>query len=187
MRRRAEAFDKTRLRLVEAAMRLHTSVGPSAASLSAIAAEAGVTRVTLYRHFESWDELFGACMDHWTTLHQPPSPGPWLEVADLEGRVYRALRDLYAWYDTNGGELYPIYRDNAFMPRPAQAALIAISEQIADVVMTGISVRAKQRKQLRAALIHVVGFWTWRSLTTDVGLTSDEAAEMAAGFVLSVA
>ena len=51
MRRRADLVDATRERITAAAMRLHTSVGPSGASIAAIAAEAGVTRLTVYNHF----------------------------------------------------------------------------------------------------------------------------------------
>jgi AcrR family transcriptional regulator len=187
MRRRAEDVDNTRLRITEAAMRLHTSVGPSEASLSAIAAEAGVTRVTLYRHFKSPEELFGACMEHWTALHPPPNPGPWLAIGDFTERVRRALLDIYTWYAANGGDLYPIYRDTKFAPASNLAAARAINERIADALLSDVSSSTRHAKLLRAAIVHVVGFWTWRLLTADAGLSSTEAAELASRFVLSAA
>lgn len=168
-------------------MRLHTSVGPSEASLSAIANEAGVTRVTLYRHFGSADELFGACMEHWSATHPPPNPGPWLAIGDFPSRVRQALSDIYAWYDANGGDLYPIYRDAKFAPPSNLAAMRAISERIAGALLSGISPPTRDIKLLRAALVHVVGFWAWRLLTADTGLSSGEAAELASRFVLGVA
>ena len=48
MQRRAELVDATRQRIVEATVRLHTTVGPANASIAAIAEEAGVTRLTVY-------------------------------------------------------------------------------------------------------------------------------------------
>jgi AcrR family transcriptional regulator len=51
LRARAEAMDRTRERIVEAAVGLHGSVGPAATTMSAVAERAGVTRATLYRHF----------------------------------------------------------------------------------------------------------------------------------------
>ena len=66
MRRRAEQVDETRLRITEAAVRLHTTVGPAHTSIAAIAEAAGVTRLTVYRHFADLDTLFEACTAHWT-------------------------------------------------------------------------------------------------------------------------
>ena len=51
MQRRAAQVDETRLKITEAAVRLHTTVGPSQTSIAAVAEEAGVTRLTVYRHF----------------------------------------------------------------------------------------------------------------------------------------
>jgi AcrR family transcriptional regulator len=187
LQRRALQVDETRQRITEAAMRLHTSVGPSEASLSAIAAEAGVTRVTLYRHFSSPDALFRACMEHWTATHPPPNPGPWLAIGDFPTRVRRTLSDIYTWYDTNGGDLYPIYRDTKFAPASNLAAARAINERIADALLSDMATPMRDVKLLRAALVHVVGFWTWRLLTADTGLSSSEAAELASRFVLGVA
>src|SRR5688572_7325097 len=116
MQRRAELVGETRQRITEAAVRLHTSVGPSATSMAAVAEEAGVTRLTLYRHFASRDDLSAACMSHWRTAHRPPDPEAWQSVTPFEKRVELAVDEVYAWYDANGDDLYPIYRDVAFTP-----------------------------------------------------------------------
>ena len=183
MNRRAELVDQTRRRITDAAVRLHTSIGPSATSMSAVADEAGVTRLTLYRHFPSRDELFGACMSHWRSLHPPPDPEGWRVIAGLEPRVRRALTDLYGWYSDNGDDLYPIYRDAAFTPASNQRARQMANERMVDAVLADHGV-SKPARQLRAAMGHVVGFWTWRSLVVDQGLSTADASAMAAEFVL---
>jgi hypothetical protein len=38
---------------------------------------------------------------------------------------------------------------------------------------------------VRAAVGHVIGFWTWRSLVVDQGLSTREAVALATDFVLS--
>ena len=186
MGRRADLVDQTRQRITEAAVRLHTSIGPSATSMSAVADEAEVTRLTLYRHFPSKDELFGACMGHWRSLHPPPDPDRWRAITSFEARVRRALDDLYGWFSENGDDLYPIYRDAAYTPPSNQRARQATNERMVDAVLgeDGVGNRARQ---LRAAMGHVVGFWTWRSLVVDQGLSTADASAMAAQFVLAQA
>jgi AcrR family transcriptional regulator len=49
--RRAELEAQTRLRITEATMKLHGTVGPVRTTVTAIAEEAGVQRGTVYRHF----------------------------------------------------------------------------------------------------------------------------------------
>jgi AcrR family transcriptional regulator len=183
-RRRAESAQRTRQRITEAAMRLHTSIGPSEASLRAIAKEAGVNRLTLSRHFASADELFGACMQHWTMLPRPPDPAPWLAIGDFGRRVRRALFDIYTWYDINGADLYPIHRDAVHTPAASRAALHAIDERLADLLLSGIPSRSATSRR-RAAIVLAVGFWTWRSLTVDSGLSTRSAARLAADLVLA--
>ena len=186
MSRRADLVDQTRQRITEAAVRLHTSIGPSVTSMSAVAEEAGVTRLTLYRHFPSKDELFGACMSHWRSLHPPPDPDAWRVIPAFEARVRRALVDLYRWYATNGDDLYPIYRDAAYTPASNRRARQATNERMADAMLGDAGAGASTRR-LRAAIGHVVGFWTWRSLVVDQRLSTVDASAMAAKFVLSQA
>lgn len=185
MGRRADLVDRTRQRITEAAVRLHTTVGPSATSMSAVADEAGVTRLTLYRHFPSKEELFGACMGHWRSLHPPPDPEVWGTVPTFEARVRHALIDLYGWYSENADDLYPIYRDAAHTPVSNQRARQATNERMVDAVIGDDGPRGSVSRQSRAAVGHVIGFWTWRSLVVDQGLSTRDASALAAEFVLS--
>ena len=77
MRRRAEQVDRTRQRIVEATVELHGSVGPAATTIAAIAEAAGVTRLTVYRHFPDEDALFAARSAHWLARQQLPDPAAW--------------------------------------------------------------------------------------------------------------
>jgi AcrR family transcriptional regulator len=185
MRKRGELVDRTRRRITEAAVRLHTSVGPSVTSMSAVADEAGITRLTLYRHFPSKDELFGACMSHWRALHPPPDPERWRAISPFEARVRTAIAELYRWYAENGDDLYPIYRDAAHTPESTLRARQANNERMTDAVLADLDVTPAVRRRVRAALGHVIGFWTWRSLAVDQGLSTEKAAAMAARFVLA--
>ena len=107
MQQRASQVDDTRRRITEAAVRLHTSVGPSETSFAAVADEAGVTRLTLYRHFASRDELFAACMSHWREQHPPPDIDAWRSERSFDRRLRRAVDELYGWYEENAGRPLP--------------------------------------------------------------------------------
>jgi AcrR family transcriptional regulator len=185
MRKRGEAVDRTRQRITDAAVRLHTSIGPSQASMSAVAEMAGVTRVTLYRHFPSMDELFSACMTHWRALHPPPDVERWRAIPGFERRLRMALDELYRWYARNSADLYPIYRDAALTPESNQLARRRTNERQADAILADFSATGASGKRLGAAIGHAIRFWTWHSLATEQGLSTREAAALSADFVLA--
>src|SRR5215510_4408371 len=103
--KRAENQAETRLRIVEATVDLHTSLGPAQTSISAIAERAGVQRHTVYAHFPNEALLFRACTTHWDEAHPFPGPATWDEIADPHKRFARALADVYDWYATVADDL----------------------------------------------------------------------------------
>jgi AcrR family transcriptional regulator len=96
-RRRAELEAQTRLRITEAAVELHGSVGPARTTISAVADRAGVQRATVYRHFRDEDALFEACSSHWMAQHPLPDAVAWSAIEDPDERLRTALHELYAW------------------------------------------------------------------------------------------
>jgi AcrR family transcriptional regulator len=183
MRKRAEDIDRTRRRITEATMELHTTVGPAHTTISAIAERAGVTRLTVYTHFPDIEQLFAACSGHWFALHPPPDPAAWSEVGDPRGRVELAIEDVYAWYDRNGDDLYPLRRDREAVPPRLWEAALAADAQRVDIVIAGMKISKAARRRLRAAIGHALDFWTWRSLVADQGLSTKEAIGVAVRFV----
>jgi AcrR family transcriptional regulator len=181
MRRRAEQVDETRLRITEAAVKLHTSVGPAHTSIAKVAEEADVTRLTVYRHFADADALFVACMGHWGAANPVPDVEAWLVIEPLEARARRAFGDLYEWYEARHEELYPIYRDWSAMPGTAQRAMAAQDDAIAAAIL-GPAITdgaGGHSRMLGAVARHLVDFRTWRSLVIERGLESDEAVDVA--------
>ncbi len=187
MRKRADQVEQTRKRITEAAVRLHTTVGPAGTTISAVAEEAGVTRVTVYRHFPDEEHLFAACSADWTERHPPPDPGAWRAVSPVEDRAAHALGELYDWYRRNGNDLFPIYRDVTAMPLPVQEGMRAAEARMADVLVEGSGLRGRARRQLRAAAGHLTSFWTWHSLEVRHGLGHDAAVQLAVRFFVCAA
>jgi AcrR family transcriptional regulator len=190
MHRRAELVDQTRLRITEATVRLHTTVGPARTSIAAVAEEAGVTRLTVYRHFSDLDALFEACTAHWMAQNPPPDPAAWSAIPSVEGRARRGFGELYGWYRDHGEELYPIYRDMAAMPAAARRKTEDRWRTLADALL-GVSASSGnssdgEERLLRAVALHLVDFRTWHSLVTQQDLDDREVVELAVGLLTAV-
>jgi AcrR family transcriptional regulator len=179
MRRRAVLVDETRERIVEAAVRLHTTVGPAQASISAVADAAGVTRLTVYRHFPDLEHLFVACSSHWFAAHPSPDPAAWRAIPDLADRARQGFGELYGWFGRNGDDLFPINRDEGATPQGARERRRATSARYAAALVDGHARRGRAGHAVRAVAGHFVSFWTWRSLVVDQGLSNDEAVDLA--------
>ena len=186
MRRRAEQVDQTRQRIVEATVELHGSVGPAATTIAAIADRAGVTRLTVYRHFPDDAALFAACSAHWLSRQQLPDPGAWSSIGDPVARLGAGLADLYRFYRSGAGMLTCLYRDFAALPEEYQRALRDQDTLLRDVLTAPFGGAGDEHRRLRAAVGHAISFWTWRSLCLDHNLTDAEAVDAMAGMVLAV-
>ncbi len=187
MRRRAEQVDQTRQRIIEATVELHGSVGLAATTIAAIADRAGVTRLTVYRHFPDEAALIGACSAHWMSGQQPPDPGAWSQIADPAGRLRAGLADLYRFYRAGAGMLANVYRDFAALPEVHQKLLRERDNHHRDLLAAPFGGTPGQRRRLRAVVGHATSFWTWHSLCAGQGLSDAEAVEAMTGAVLATA
>jgi AcrR family transcriptional regulator len=187
MQRRAEQVDATRERITAAAARLHTTVGPAKTSVAAIAEEAGVTRLTVYRHFADLDVLFEACRAHWRAENPPPDIGAWTAIPDLDTRARVALSHLYGWFREHADELSPIYRDFSVMPASGQERTRAENRRVGDLLVADAAPIGAAGRRLRAAARHVLDYRTWRSLAIDQELSDADAVEVGARLLTALA
>src|SRR5262245_376701 len=185
LKRRAERQNETRQRIVEAAVALHTTLGPSRSSIVAIAERAGVERPTVYRHFPTTEALFTACSSHYRTHNPPPNPKPWLQIGDAKTRLGRGLGELYAHYAAQEKALWPILRDLEDEPALRRYMEVDIGHlhDAIDVLMSAWP--ARKAAKLRAALGHATDFFGWRSLRRQ-GLSNDESVALMIDFVMAV-
>ncbi len=96
LKQRAAEMAETHLRITEAAIELHGTVGPSRTTMSAVAERAGVERRTLYRHFPTEADLFAACSSHYFRANPWPDLAGWRAVRDPRRRLVRARDGLDA-------------------------------------------------------------------------------------------
>ena len=178
LKERAESVAETRRRITKAALELHGSIGPAATTISAIAERAGVTRLTVYRHFPTVEGLFGACSAMWLDNHPWPSPHSWAACADPHQRLQIALTELYAFFRENAAMVANLNRDIDTLPRFFQERLRARVSIMAGVLIQGRGVRGSVRRRLRAVLGHAVDFETWRSLALRQELSDSEIVDL---------
>jgi AcrR family transcriptional regulator len=187
MQRRAEQVDATRDRITAATARLHTTVGPANTSVAAIAEEAGVTRLTVYRHFADLDVLFEACRAHWRAENPPPDISAWTGIPDLETRARTALSRLYGWFRDHADELFPIYRDFSSMPASSQERTRAENRRVGDLLIGDAMPAGAAGRRVRAAARHVLDYRTWRSLAIDQELGDVDAVEVGVALLATLA
>ena len=190
MRRRAELVDQTRLRITEAAVRLHTTVGPSNTSISTVAEEAGVTRLTVYRHFPDLEHLFDACRGHWigpppAARTRPPGSASPISRSGRGLAFDRPVRLVSARTPTTSSRSTGTRR--RCPPRRPEQPGRAGPAGCADALVAGHAGGGRRGRALRAVAGHLTGYWTWRSLEIDQGLGPDETVDLAVRLLLAAA
>lgn len=185
MRKRHDDMEETRQRIVDAAVKLHGTVGPVHTTFSAVAEEAGVQRSTVYRHFADETALFGACTSHWLASHPWPRPQDWEHLTNPEERLRRGLKDLYQYYDTNQQMLTNSFRDIDVMPPFVAEMMGAVMQSLMGVLVAAWP-EAKRTARLTAAIRGAMDFRTSRAFV-DSGLTPGEAADLVTDMVARIA
>jgi AcrR family transcriptional regulator len=189
LKKRAERQEETRRRIEEATIALHEEVGGFAATITAIAQRAGVSRLTVYRHFPDERTLMTACTGTYLGANPPPDPRDWASIADPEVRLRIALAMLYPYYRRNQGLLaradqeMPANPTLADVLAPYRAAVGAMAEAL----VPGWTGEGSPDSLVRAAAGLAVAFSTWRTLAVDQSLTDFEAATLVVGLVQSAA
>ena len=169
LKKRAEQVGETRLRITEAAIELHGSLGPSRTTLSAVAERAGVERRTLYRHFPNEADLFAACSTHYFAANPLPDLGGWRAIRDPQQRLEQGLDELYAYYERTEPMFSNVLRDAEVVEfaREAVAPLDAYLGEAAGILMGGRQARGRRRELLGGAVRHALAFSTWQSLSSN--------------------
>jgi AcrR family transcriptional regulator len=177
MSKRAEDVAGTRQRIVEAAVAMHGTLGPGKTTIAGVAAAAGVTRLTVYRHFPDQEALYAACSSHWMSGQVMPDPGAWSLVTGAQGRLRVGLSDLYRYYRAGEAMLTRVLGEIEHMPEGMRRRLAEMETDQLKVLLAPFGAKGRARR-LRAIVAHAVSFWTWRSLCFEQGLTNRDAAQL---------
>ena len=185
MKRRAERMQETRRRIAEAAMEMHQTVGPARTTVSAIAEKAGVQRHTYYAHFPELKDLYRACTARHMERDPLPDPSRWAEISGPEGRLRRALSEVYAYYGGNEALLTNVLRDTPLDPvlQENNVFLFRHWEAMRDAIADAFEASGGRHEALVAAIALALDLQTWRTLVRQQGLDDDRAVELMVGLV----
>ena len=161
LRTRAQKQQETRLRIVEAAVDLHCTVGPARTTVSQIAHRAGVQRHTYYAHFPDERSLFLAC----SALAIERDPLPDLDqlraIPPSHARLCRGLELFYGWFERNAQHAGCVLRDAEYHALTREMVELRIApafHDAAQIMGEGLSERA------RILLEVAFDFFCWRDL-----------------------
>ena len=189
-RARAAQEQAPRMRIIEAAIDLHGSVGPARTTVSAIAERADVRRATVYRHFPDERALLLGCSGTWAERNRPPDPGAWAAETDPEVRLRTALDAIYGWYEQVEPMLTSVLRDAETMPiidEIQRKGRLAYLGAVEDMLAAGWGVRGKAARRLRATIGLALDFFAWRGLHERGLERADAVAVMATAVRASAA
>ncbi len=176
MKRRAERQEETRRRIVEAAVELHSTLGPARTPLSLVAERAGVQRHTLYAHFPDERSLLLACSGLTAERDPLPDARPWQTIADQRERLRTGLRAIYDWYGRNAERAACVLRDAEVHPLTKEISEMRFGPYMqAWREVLGATLGPRQRAMLHLML----GFHAWRSMVRESGLEQDAAIDAA--------
>jgi AcrR family transcriptional regulator len=169
--KRADRQQETRRRIVEAAVDLHSSLGPARTTVAQIAERAGVQRHTYYAHFPDERSLFLACSG--LALERDPLPDvtAWRSLPPGRERLRKGLAELYGWFERNAEQSACVLRDaqhHALTREIVELRMMPTFASAAQVLGAGLGQRST------ALLMVALDFGCWRAL----GQPSEAAADL---------
>ena len=184
MANRVQAVEETRRRIVEATVRLHAEKGVLDTSIADIAARADVAIGTVYRHFQTIEDLVVACGRAVLDLASPPKPELLARLDSLEDRVlclFESYCDVYSRLQAAGMD-HSALRYEASKMRPLADWFEAWDRQHEALVREALGARS-EHLQAVSVLVMLSAWDSWRSLTSR-GLSSEATARLLADIAL---
>ena len=179
--KRADRQAQTRRRIVEAAVDLHSTVGPAQTTVAQIAEHAGVQRHTYYAHFPTEWDLVLAC----SGLALERDPLPEAEAFALlppgAGRVAAGLARFYAWFARNEQLAACVLRD----AEHHQLTRDIVQLRMAPGFAAANEILGEElNERSRAILALALDFSSWRTLSRSC--SPHEAAQLMTDAILAV-
>jgi AcrR family transcriptional regulator len=166
MRNREESFAQTNRRIVGAAIGLHAERGVLDTSWQDIAERAGVSPVTVYRHFRSLSELIPACarsfVDSVAPLAEEDARAAFAAIDSPFERLEMLIRDDCACYARGREWFHAAMRESDLVPELG-AVVSAQQATLATLIRAALE-ELDPSAEVVSALQAVIDFPFWRAL-----------------------
>lgn len=172
LKKRAEAVEATRHRIIEAVVQLHAEKGVVATTYDDIAKKADVALATVYRHYPTLDQLVPACGGRIREITVPPGPEIFdgKETASERIRIY--VREFFDFWTRMSRWVEKARCDAATVPALARG--LQEQEQyrrgMATLALGDLAVR---EEAVRVTLA-LTDFYVWKALSNQA--LEEEAA-----------
>jgi AcrR family transcriptional regulator len=189
LKARAEGQERTRQRIAKVAADLHEEVGPAETTVAEIARRAGVSRLTVYKHFPDNAALYPACAAHHLSEHPLPDFQAALAPDDPAERVRSLLEALYGWYRETRRMMRNLQRDRGADPALDEVMRGSFDSALAaltDALAAGFGPEAGGAARVRSMIRVALEFWTWDALA-DQRMEDGDAAELMTDAIAAVA
>lgn len=185
LKRRAERQEETRQRILDATVALHEGVGALGATISAVAEQAGVERLTVYRHFPDETALITAATEFYLDENPPPDPELWRQITDPEVRLRVGLTAAYAYHQQTEGMIGRLIQGLPYKPVICDAleGYSAHWMRVQGILSEGWD--APDPALITASVGHAASFKTWHSLVRELGLDNTQAVALMVAMVRS--
>ena len=165
MRSRSAAVEQTRQRITKAAIRLFSEQTAAATGMEDVAAAAGVSPATVYRHFGDFDGLADACAQTAFFIAEIPTPqdaaASFADQPDLVGKLERLIALSCHCYERAADWLAAERRERHL---PAFARTLGREEAALDAIVRGLLEPVGGEATTVAVVKTLVDFPFWDSL-----------------------
>lgn len=174
MRARAQAYQATRDRILQATFALHGTKGVAATNFSDVAAGAGVAPATVLRHFPTMDDLVTACGAHvWQWLALPDPDEAFKGIDAFADRLGHLVEEVCGIYARGALPLAGARQERGAVPA-IDALLRRLDAKLDELVRAALSPFHPTEREVDLALT-LLDFGVWQSLR-ERGL--DEVSEL---------
>lgn len=176
LKHRAVRRDEVRRRIVDAAVVLRQTRTPDAVTMADVAEQAGVGRVTVYRHFADLETLKRACDRRYFALHPPPDPSRWAVIANPHARLRAGLAETHAYHRQTERMVSRIQTDGR--DEGVMASYRRLWQAGGGLLAAPFGLSGEAAVRFRAAVGMGLSLDVWRVLVHEQGLSDEQALEL---------